>query len=47
MDKIGHQETTDIWNQLEEDAYSVEEYRIGRGEMEDLLILLISPAISC
>lgn len=25
----------------------MEEYTIGRGEMEDLLILLISPAMSC
>lgn len=28
-------------------THSVEEYTIGRGEMEDRLILLISPAISC
>lgn len=30
-----------------ENTYNVDEYRIGSGEMEDLLILLISPAMSC
>lgn len=31
---------------LGEATYSEDEYTIGRGEMEDLFILLISPAIS-
>lgn len=29
------------------DTYNVEEYIVGSGEMKDLFILLISPAISC
>ena len=28
-------------------TYSVEEYTIGSGEMEDLFILLMSAAMSC
>lgn len=32
---------------FEDITHSVEEYTIGRGEMVDLLILLISPAMSC
>lgn len=35
---------TVIWEEI---TYSEEEYIIGRGEMEDLFILLISAAISC
>lgn len=31
----------------EENTYNVEEYTIGSGEKEDLLILLISAVISC
>lgn len=30
-----------------ENTYNVDEYRIGSGEMVDLFILLISPAMSC
>lgn len=37
---------TSINDYMGENAYSVEEYKIGRGEMDDLLILLTSPAIS-
>lgn len=32
---------------LEKFTYSVEEYIIGSGEMEDLFILLMSEAMSC
>lgn len=31
---------------LREASYSEDEYKIGRGEMVDLFILLMSPAIS-
>lgn len=46
--RVIHLKTTTICNDLGEIfTHSVEEYTIGRGEMEDLLILLISPAMSC
>lgn len=36
-----------ISDDCENTTHSVDEYMIGRGEMEDRLILLMSPAMSC